>query len=299
MTSFNRGEWSEVYGVLFLLIKPKVQIVNSKLETIPNSDIYLIKKIILESTIKLEYEIFDDSIVVYIQGNEFSRLSKEEIDSNRKLLLDKIMSVSEKSGAFEVPNIEDFLIKLSNGHVIKGKSKDKSDIKLISFDRVINNTKTLTYSIKSSLGSPATILNSSSHTNFLYEVNGLNPSDIYLINAINTRTKLLDRINAIKKLGGRISFVGVCSKSLDYNLRMIDSQLPVFLGNALLYSYTKNTKDLKKIFLESNNFTDESFGLKKLGDFLSGISFGFIPSEKWNGIKSVNGGLLVVKTNGD
>lgn len=29
------------------------------------------------------------------------------------------------------------------------------------------------YSIKSSLGSPATILNASNHTNFIYEITGL------------------------------------------------------------------------------------------------------------------------------
>lgn len=299
MTSFNRGEWSEVYGVLFLLIKPKMQLVDSELNPIPNSDFYTIRKIILESTIKLEYEILDDSIAIFIQETEFNRLSKEEIDYNRKLLLKKIQCASKKSGAFEIPSIESFLSKLSNGHVIKGKSKDKSDIKLIAFDRVVNDTKTLTYSIKSSLGSPATILNASTQTNFLFEVKNLNPLSIDSINSINTNTKLLDRIKAIEANGGVIKFKKVCSDTLDYNLKMIDSKLPEYLGNALLYSYTKNTKDLKEIFLSSNTFIDMSFGLKKLGDFLSGISFGFIPGEKWNGKKTVTGGLLVVKSNGD
>ena len=77
MTSFNRGEWSEVYGVLFLLIKPKIQIVDSNLNPIPDSDFYTIKKIILESTIKLEYEIIDNSIAIYIQGTEFNKIKKE------------------------------------------------------------------------------------------------------------------------------------------------------------------------------------------------------------------------------
>ena len=39
MNSFNRGEWSELYGILFLLIKPKLKIANSQLEII-NDTIY-------------------------------------------------------------------------------------------------------------------------------------------------------------------------------------------------------------------------------------------------------------------
>ena len=52
------------------------------------------------------------------------------------------------------------------------------------------------------------------------------------------------------------------------------------------------------MFLKYNEFTDETFALKKLGDFLEAISFGFFPSVKWNGVNDVNGGLIVVKKDG-
>ncbi len=38
--------------------------------------------------------------------------------------------------------------------------------------------------------------------------------------------------------------------------------------------------------------------MKKLGDLLVGISFGFFPSVKWDGNNEINGGLLLVKKDG-
>lgn len=102
----------------------------------------------------------------------------------------------------------------------------------------------------------------------------------------------------IRKLNGEISFLKVQNDKFEYNLKLIDSNMPNYLGDALLNSYERNTKNLKSLFLMSSKFDDETFALKKLGDFLEGISFGFFPSKKWNGINDVNGGLIVVKRNG-
>ncbi|MDR0831580.1 MAG: HpaII family restriction endonuclease, partial [Bacillales bacterium] len=173
------------------------------------------------------------------------------------------------------------------------------DVRIISLDKRAKKEVELTYSIKSSLGSPATIFNASKKTNFKYEIKGINAVDVAIINLIETETKLLDRIKKIHELGGIVSFDSVVSNALDYNLRMIDSNLPTYLGNTLLYSYENNNKDLKEIFIKANQFSDKKLGYKKLGDFLDGTSFGFIPSIKWDGIRTVNGGLLIIKDDGE
>lgn len=56
---------------------------------------------------------------------------------------------------------------------------------------------------------------------------------------------------------------------------MIDSNMSLYLGNALLYSYFSNEKNLETAFIKANNFVDKNFAIKKLGDLLEGISFGF------------------------
>ena len=79
---------------------------------------------------------------------------------------------------------------------------------------------------------------------------------------------------------------------------MIDSNLPLYLGTILLKSYETDKIDLKYLFDNYIDNLDSVFAEKKLADFLEGISFGFFQSKKWDGNKSVNGGLVIVKTNG-
>lgn len=56
MLSLNRGEWSELYGVLFLLVKPKLNIVDSNLKNIDSTiGLFVLKEVISKSKIKLRF----------------------------------------------------------------------------------------------------------------------------------------------------------------------------------------------------------------------------------------------------
>ena len=44
MSSFNRGEWSELYAIIYLLLSPKISIANANLDKITN-DLYNLKKL--------------------------------------------------------------------------------------------------------------------------------------------------------------------------------------------------------------------------------------------------------------
>lgn len=300
MISLNRGEWSELYGVLFLLVKPNLAIVNSELKPIEEAkNLFLLKKIISNSKVSLSYELVNDTVMIFIDGKQMNSMTIEEINNNRKVLIEEITKANGNNGAFTIPSISEFLEGFSKNNVFKTGSQVKDDVELVVLDSRKEKITKLSYSIKSSLGSPATILNSSSNTNFKYKVDNLKASQIHLINEINTTKKLLDRINKISELGGVISFDSIPSESFRYNLEMVDSNMPQYLGNALLYSYQKNNKDLKTIFINSNNFSDKTMALKKLGDLINAISFGFFPGHKWDGINTVTGGLLIIKENGE
>ena len=298
MSSFNRGEWSEVYGVLFLLVKPNLKIVDENFNSIDDA-LYLVKEVCVGLEFSLDYKIVGDFICLYIDNKCLKQFSKTEIECKRKLLLDEILKAGKSDGAFEIPSLESFLNEFSNGNVIKAKSKSKADTLLVVSDNRIGKDKSLFYSVKSCLGSPATILNSSQNTNFSYKIKNLDPSHINEINSISTKNKIKDRIAKIIEYGGEITFSNVVTDTLDYNLRMVDSNMPSYIGNALLESYRNENKYLKEVFLKANKFDDENIGIKKLGDFLSAISFGFIPGKKWDGCKSVNGGLIIVKNDGE
>lgn len=301
MNSYNRGEWSEIYGILFLLVKPKINIVDSQLKII-NDTIYILKKIILNSKIKLEYVIdeISNNILIYINGSEVKKYSKEEIDYERKKILNAIISHTERTGAFSISDVESFINEITDNTSFKASSSNKADISTLVFDTIKSKDFILNYSIKSLLGSPATILNASSNTNFKYRIINFDINKMLEINKIETRTKLLDRIRKIKSYNNvQIVFDSVVSKSMEYNLKMIDSLMPQYIGKTLLYSYEYDNKNLRQIFKLANSELDEKFADKKLGDFLNGISFGFVPGKKWDGTNSVNGGLIVIKNNGD
>ena len=298
MITLNRGEWSELYCVLFLLIKPKLEIVDENMNKI-TSEIFEIKKIIAETNFPLEYEIINDSIIVYAVKDKINSFSKAEVDKYRNELFEKIINNTSTAGSFSIESIEEFLRDFSLGQVIKAKNVSKEDIEVIAYDNNRKMESNIKYSIKSSLGSPATLLNSSNHTNFKYKVSGMNDNLMKQINSIDTRTKLLDRLNSIYDNNCKIIYDSVVSDVFLYNLKMIDTSMDVYIANTLLYSYKNNSKILKDIFIKANSFSDTEFAKKKLGDFLSAISFGFFPGKKWNGENIVNGGLLLVTDKGN
>lgn len=301
MISFNRGEWSEIYGVLFLLVKPKLKIVDSNLNEV-NDTIFFLKKIFLDLAIKLEYviDVYTSTIIIFANSEEVKTYSQSTIDIERIKLLKKIKEQASSGGAFTIPSLDSFIQNITCNDIFKSKSNSKSDIATLVLDNIKSQEVNLNYSIKSLLGSPATILNASSKTNFRYKIENFSDQMMNEVNIIDTRTKLLDRIKKIKSYPNvKISFDKVVSDTFEQNLKMVDTRLPEFLGNALLYSYEHDNKNLKEIFGLANPILNSKLVNKKLGDFLNGISFGFVPGKKWNGLNSVNGGLIVVKEDGD
>lgn len=296
--AMNRGEWSELYAILSLLSEPNMTIADESLEKITD-ELYKVNKLSIEEQETIIDYVLNNNldVDVYFNNNLTEKVKALDIKEGKNILLENIKSAVAGDGAFEIESIKPLLRKMTSNGVIKSKSSSKEDLNAVVLDGRLGRDVTLKYSIKSCLGSPATLLNASSLTNFLYEVNGLDVADIETVNSIDTSTKLVDRIKKISELGGTIKFIKAESDSFDYNLRMIDSNLPKYIGDALLNSYTHDNKNLKELFL-NNNFIDTDFALKKLGDFLAGISFGFFPGIKWNGINEVNGGLIIVKNDG-
>ena len=297
--AMNRGEWSEFYAILSLLENPDMNITNERLEDITN-ELYQVKQLTLqERETIIDYVLRNDlNVSVYFNDEIVEEIDKLDIKDSKQKLFNIIKNAAAGNGAFEIDNVQELLNKMTPSGILKSKSSSKEDLNAIVIDRRVGDDLQLKYSIKSSLGSPATILNASNHTNFIYEVEGINISDINKINNIDTRTKLIDRIEIIKSLGGNISFSKMECQSFDYNLRLIDSNMPKYLGDVLLNSYEYKNKNLKDLFLKNSNFSDDNFALKKLGDFLEAISFGLFPSIKWDGINNVNGGLIIVKKDG-
>lgn len=163
--------------------------------------------------------------------------------------------------------------------------------------------------IESQLGGASTLLNAGKTTNFIYRVLNLDltQKQIAEINSIDSRSKIMDRIEKIQALNGKLMFEKTESAVFENNLVLIDSSLPQMISEVLLLYYTSNvskTADLIGEIAKSNPLgynleNDHPFYSYKMKRFLTDIALGMMPSKVWTGELDATGGYLVVKESGE
>jgi hypothetical protein len=214
----------------------------------------------------------------------------------------------ESTGAFSIPETETFMKEINCGS-LKAKSTSKTDIKVVIHDRKINRTAELGFSIKSHLGGDATLLNAGKTTNFIYEITNFtgSPADVKKINSLDSRSKIKDRIEEIKRLGGSFKFESLEQDIFKNNLILIDSLLPNILSEIVQQFYTSSSSTLEALtsdIISSNpiNYDTQfshSFYEYKIKRFLTDVALGMMPSKVWGGLYDATGGYLIVKENGE
>lgn len=153
------------------------------------------------------------------------------------------------------------------------------------------------------------LIKGSKTTNFVYRIEGVHftEDEVNLINEIESKSKIKDRIERIQEASGRFVFVGNESSVFENNLTLIDSALPKILSQIVLQFYTSNkykTIDLVNKISDLNpvNYNLESnhpFYSYKMKRFLTDIALGMMPSRVWTGELDATGGYLVVKEDGE
>lgn len=301
MVKLNKGEWSEFYVFLKSLNDSKFDVCDSDLSVISGVS-YPILKILKENNNKEEIEFCLEENSVLIKGSSNSlRINKEEFKIKAIELLEEIKN---KTGVFEVESIKQLIEELNVK--VKTGADSKSDLIAQVQDLKTRTEPILSYSIKSKLGSPATILNASSSTNIIYEIDGLDNNEIEEINKISTRSKLKDRYNKLLEKKVIFKDIKIENNIFEKNLRYIDGDMPKLVCNIINYSYKYDTKDIKEIVrllneynpLEIDTENYKEFYEHKVAKFIKAIIFGMMPSKLWNGEDSVTGGIIVAKEDG-
>lgn len=307
-SSFNKGEWSELYVFLKLLGEGVLHPANSDMEML--EDIYYpIVSIVshIGNNISNVYETCSDGKIT-IKDGHYKTISR--VDAHKFLhfagsLLKRIQNSAGRSFSVD-EEIERFINEIRYTK-IKSPSKDKRDITVVLHDvKTLKNVE-MGFSIKSMLGSPSTLLNPESSTNFIYLVTGKQMSDqeIAEVNGINTKSKIKDRINSIVKRGGKLEFVDIDSANFYSNLQMIDSRFPDIVSEYLLQEYLGNDRTVKALTrtIEKLNpcgvKNPGSFYEYKIKDLLTAAALGMTPSKPWNGVYDATGGYIVVNEDGD
>jgi len=315
MLTGNKGEWSEIYVLLRLLGEGKLFPGDADLN--PISDVFypIINVVRQEGDTKYTYKVkeencvsieYDDEQLLFALDKEKIPISQVEFQENADLLLAKIKESG--SSSFSCPDTEAFMRRIKC-LTIRAKSTKKSDIDISIHDRRTGLQPVLGFSIKSQIGSPATLLNASKSTNFQYKLEGhLTKEDLTEINEMPGRSKVKDRLEAIQEKGVKLVFSQILKNTFKNNLTLIDSLLPNILSEIMLDFYSKSQNktmaDLlaainKRNPLEFDNSQRHNFYDYKIKKFLTDTALGMTPAKVWNGEYDATGGYLIVKENGD
>lgn len=303
--SKNKGDWSELYVLLFLLGSGRLYYADERLNKIKN--IWLpIKKIfrndIPERNIDFILKEIDrvGKVKIFLNSELLRVMPSREFEKEARELYRDML---DGSGSFNISHAENFLNKIGLER-LSAPPSDITDIKMEVHDTNTGIDQVMGFSIKSYIGGAPTLLNASGATNFIYEVMGISDEQMVQINSIKTRTKIMDRINAIFEYGGKMKFCNVANRVFASNLIMIDSRMEEILAEALLYSYVNNNLDCKEIIwhLEEKNplkYPRTGAYIYKFKQFLCAKALGMEPSSRWTGEDQANGGYIVAKFNGD
>ena len=305
MISGNKGDWSEIYTLFKLLGDKQLFLGNKDIEKLEGIVYPIISVLRTENNDNFEYSIKDE-IIVIDGGEEVLNIAVSEFKDKAKFLLETIKANKERT--FSVPKIEEFMHSI-NCFSLKASSTVKTDITIVIHDQRTNQQPALGFSIKSQLGSPSTLLNAGKTTNFIFKISNLKliESDIENINSIDSRSKIMDRINSILQLDGQFAFINTEKQIFSNNLILIDSKLPEILSQIVYEFYSSNKSRILDLVdnIDSKNplnfdlSNEHKFYEYKIKRFLTDIALGMMPSKVWTGQYDATGGYLIVKENGD
>ncbi|MDY3547977.1 HpaII family restriction endonuclease [Riemerella anatipestifer] len=298
-TTKNKGEWTELLVFIKLLLDKKLLLADEKLNA--TSNFLKINKV---TTHNLDIEFLLSNLSTITIKNKKDK-SEKNINISEIINVDVInllvSKIKNNSKTFEIPEFKIIQDTLGFNIIKGGNSNQKADI-LLDIENTHIQKKNEGFGIKSYLGNKPTLLDASGNTNFIFRINGLNKGNIDEINSIDTTTKLKDRINKIEELGGSFEYIGAERDTMNFNLQMVDSEMPKLIGQILLCFYKERTSSLVDICnkLLGNTTDDDKRTLltTKVKKLLVDILLGFFAGTKWNGSYDANG-TIVMKNNGD
>lgn len=304
MITGNKGEWSEFYAFIKLLVDKKIIGADQDLEKIEAIFFPILKIIREESEGKLEYELQQGEKVKILHSNgETAIVDTSDLKTKVAEIFNEI---KEKSQTFSIPLAEELFDRFAVKTLNAGNAR-KEDLILKVHDHTIGRDHEIGFSIKSKLGSPATLLNASGATNFTYKITGLDTRKVKKINAIDTKSKIRDRLSAIRKAGGTFAFYGVESEIFERNLRKIDTIMPEIMAEVLLAyfsdkgaTFTELLQHLhdEEVQILTFKLTTEDYEYK-IKSLLNNAALGMVPASPWDGTLRAHGGVIIVREDGE
>ena len=297
ITTGNTGEWSELYE-LGSIISNKGVFGADDNQNRKEDLFYEVLKVIFNTKNeedRVSYEIKDDVVEVYKNAKKIKTV---KISKVRKILEAMYKNLLETNigRAYSIETGSE-MMSLLEKEGIKASSSVKKDLDLIILDIKTKQPSPETgFSIKSQLGSPSTLINSSMATSWTFEVldeNGNTPSKIPKLHPKNVK----DNVELLINSGYKIVFDHMDSETFYDNLSLIDSNMPEYISKILLSFFSR--KATKLADLTNYSFPENKQAQHKIKEFISVMAMGMMSNTRWDGILTSLGGFLLVKRDGD
>lgn len=301
MWKYNKGEWSEIYTFAYLLSTGVLYSADSELNKI--EEVYFpVLKIIREEIEqqKIDY-CYGDTIKIYRGEKLLQEISKDRFTEIVDTLFE---AIPRGSRAFEIPEAESFFTSIYCDKV-KANSSKKEDITLQIQDIHTGIAPICGFSIKSFLGAKPTLINAGNNTNFVYVVSGCNDEIMDTLNAIDSKSKILDRLAYLREKGCVLTpQEHSISPQFEENLQFIDTVMPSILQYLLLYSYQYGIRHIGEAVAKLKEYNPMGYSNSeiyayKVKKLLCACALGLTPERKdWLGAEDANGGYITVKADG-
>lgn len=300
----NIGEWSELYTLFKLLSDGKLYAADADTNKIPDIYYDVLKVIRSQSNGTLEYcRDAEIKVINAENGQVFCSVPINSFIEQTNKLLAGIKDKKSSKGAFELPEVWSFANSIKC-QTLKAKSQDKADIYIMVHDIMSGRDDTFGFSIKSQLGSPSTLFNASGATNFTYKLVGHKLSDNEM-NVFHGYKYFKDKFDYLASLGTSVEFVQTDNEILDFNLKMVMTEMPKIFAEMIYYYYKDKVyliSELTDIVAEENiiDTLDNKVLLHhKVKELLTNIALGMVPGTMWTGDYEATGGYIIVKDDGD
>lgn len=322
----NKGEWSELYVFLKLLLdeyiyigdanNPNIKHKNQKSDTERNTlKVFGVKR--SGQNKDIIYKLVDAGegykriLLETPEGKRIASIKKKKEDLFKILnQFGQVLKNAKTSEEIDMTWISPFLKELEIDK-IKSDNANKQDIQLVLYDSLSKQYIHHSFSVKSEIGSAATLLNASNHTKFYYELSGntalLTEDVIEAFNKFEESNKYKQRLVALKKLGVDLNFsmdkTHTQSKTLIANLASENTALPTVIAEALMFAFTTGKRRLYDVvyYLEENNplnipsHRETKAYERMIKKFLIDTASGMMPSQYFTGIQDAGSGYLVLK----
>lgn len=294
--SANRGEWSELYAIGYLITRGGGYGADEFTRMDP-SIFYKVLQIVDNPSGQSEtrYKLHEREVEVFQNGVAVIRIAKEEIEIKVTSFFEDLLDHAQ-AHAFSLESGHE-LMELLRKDKLSASSSLAADLHLVLEDiETKSETQVKGFSVKSEIGSPATIFNASGSTNLTYKILGKgSPKPFEKVNAVKTN------IDSLVRSGFSLEFEKFDNPTFERSLKNIDSNLPQYISEVLLAFTHSTTTNMKKICEIAFPKSDKDSELKtqKIKKFLSAASMGLKAATEWSGYPEDFGGMLLVKKDGD